>query len=147
MSFVITACVLAIVVPLVVGIGLLTYVQNLRMTLAREQLATLSEVRDKSLTSLATLTERVARCESGIAQTSSTHVAAELAALAADVEKLATNQRKQFGKVWAELHHDGVLKRNEAAQQTVETPEETRARLRAEHGLPKMNRRPNGAED
>lgn len=150
MLFNIIACVLAVFVPIAVGLALLTYVQSLRWQLERRLSDSYSEMRG----TLATFSTRLhgietvaAALESGLKQTSGAHLATEVAALGGDVEKLAASVRKQFGKVFAELHHDGTLRRNAERQSDVETPEEVRARLRLEHGLPKMGRNGAGAEE
>lgn len=70
---------------------------------------------------------RLSACE----KVSAAHLAAELAALAGDVERLATSSRKQFGKVFAELHHSGTLKRNVESQLDVEQPHATDPELEA----------------
>lgn len=96
-----------------------------------------SATRATSTTLFAQLRTRIEKLENSVHTTSNAHLAVELAALGADLERLAASSRKNFGRVWAELHHDGVLERN-VEKQTVETPEETRARLRLQHGLPKL---------
>jgi hypothetical protein len=149
----IIACVLAIVVPLVVGAALLTYVQNRLSQAAMSQFANSSANRDTSATlfgqlnaRLDNITQRLTACETGLANTSSTRIAAEVADLDAAVEKLAALQRKQFGRVWAELQQGGVLKASKDSQQDVETPEMVRARLREAHGLPKIGVVPGAKE-
>lgn len=152
MPYAIIAFALALAVPTVVGLALLIYVQNTRSTLALAQSASFSAMRDTSTTlhaqlnaKLDALTDRVSRCENGLQQTSNAHLATEQAALAADVEALAKAMRKNFGRVFAELHADGTEARNRSKQHEVESPEEVRARLRAEHGLPKLaGGKPNG---
>ena len=155
MSFAIIACVLAIVVPAFAGLALLIYVQNVRSTLALQQSASFSAMRDTSTTlhaqlnaKLDALRDRTSALESDVKLTSNAHLSTELAALAADVDSLAKGVRKNFGRVFAELHQDGALKRNGEKQiDAAETPEQTRARLRVEHGLPKMGAaggKPNG---
>lgn len=148
MLFNIIACVLAVGVPLAVGIALLTYVQSVQSR-ADQRLFELSSVtagRSASLSSeLRALGGRLTACESGLKQTSAAHFEVVVADLAADVEKLAASTRKQFGRVFAELHHDGTLERNAERQTDVETPEQIRARLRATIPAPTLGRGGNGA--
>lgn len=116
MASLITAYVLAIAVPVVVALVLLTYVQ--RALLSQE--ARLSENYSARVgmwttsfeqlrEQLRTLQDRVRTCELGLQQTSATHLQGEVAALAADVARLAQSTKKQFGTVWAELQHSGAL--------------------------------------
>lgn len=157
----IIASVLAAGALIGVALALLIYVQNALARLEVRLSASFFATRDTLTTSfgqlrahvdahpaIADLSARVQACELGAKQTSGTHLAAELAGLGAEVDKLARNMRKQFGAVWAELQHDGVLKRNEESQADLaETPEQTRARLRLKHGLPKLGGAANGAAD
>jgi len=146
MRFDIIAFALALFVPAVGALVLLTWWQNARSTLALAQSASFSAMRDTLTTSyerlnarLDALAERLTRAEQSLAQTSGAHLAVELADLAGDVDTLAKSVRKNFGRVFAELHADGALARNEAKQEDLaETPEQVRARLRTEHGLPKI---------
>lgn len=135
MLFAITACVLACVVPLVVGAVLHTWWSRALISTASTMYDVMSTTRERSETSFRELSVRLSGVESDVKNMSSTHVAGELAVLAADVEKLALSCRKQFGSVWAELHHAGVLKAAEQKQLTDETPEQTRARLRTDIAL------------
>lgn len=144
MLSVIIACALAFVVSTLAVAALLIYVQNVRSSLEAQLSASFSATRDTSTTWFGQLhgrldefQKRVAACESGLKETSGPRVAAELADLRAAVDSLAATQRKQFGKVWAELHHDGVLKRNTESQGD-ETPEQVRERLRQQHALPRI---------
>jgi len=137
----IIACALAVAASLAVGTVLLTYVRSELSRLAAMLSASSFALRDTSMTlfeqqrqRLDDFAARITACEAGLKLTSGTHIAGELAALHADVETLARSTRKQLGKVWAELQHDGTIKRNE--QHDVEKPEEVRARLRLQHGLP-----------
>lgn len=148
MLFNIIACVLAVGVPLGVGIALLTYAQHMQSKLE----ARLSDLSSSSAARLATcstridgLMARIAGCETSLITTNAAHFAVEVAGLAADVEKLAASTRKQFGRVFAELHHDGTLERNAERQADVETPEQIRARLRATIPAPTLGRGGNGA--
>lgn len=127
MRFDIIAFVLAIVVPTVAGLVLHIFAIQERQKL-----------RETFLERLRSITARLEACESGLKQTSSAQVAVDLAALAGDVENLAKIVRKNFGRVFAELHHDGLLDRNRESQADVETPDEVRARLRVKHGLPRI---------
>lgn len=138
MSIATIACALALVVPLVVGLVLLIYVQNVHSTLARQLSQSSSHMLATSMTSSEAIRDRLTRCENGLRETSGPHLASELAALAGDVEALARTVKKNFGRVYAELHADGVLRRNAEAQDDIETPEQVRERLRREHGLPKL---------
>lgn len=147
MQYAIIAFVLAIAVPTVVGLGLLIYVQNVRSTLALQLSANFSATRDTLTTSYAQLNakldalrDRMSACESDVKLTSNAHLSTELAALAGDVDSLAKGVRKNFGRVFAELHQDGTLDRNTRSQGNVETPDEVRERLRREHGLPKVGK-------
>jgi len=127
MLIAIIACVLALVVPAFVALALHISWTN-----------TLQKHREIYSERLSSMKSGLDRLETGLKQTSAASVATDLAALQGDVESLAKTVRKNFGRVYAELHKDGVLKRNGEAQQDIETPEEVRARLRAEHGLPKI---------
>lgn len=154
MELSIIAFALALAAPLVGVPALIIYVSNLRDALHSElakrdmqQAASFSAMRDTSTTLFAqvnakldALRDRMSACESDVKLTSNAHLSTELAALAADVDSLAKGVRKNFGRVFAELHADDTLKRNAAKQADIETPEETRARLRAEHGLPTMGK-------
>lgn len=60
--------------------------------------------------------------------------------LEAAIEALQKSNRREFGRLWKLLP-------NERAPSTPETPEETRARLRAEHGVPTIGPRRKGAEE
>lgn len=121
---VIIAFVLAIAVPIVVGLALLTYgmVISARLTLAVSE-----------------LNARMKACETGLAKTSASGLAAELADLRGDHESLAKSVRKNLGR----LYQQRVREREPDPEP--ETPEQVRARLRASHGLPKMGAPPNGA--
>ena len=145
MLFGIIACVLAVIVPVVGALALSIYVQNVRSTMALALSASSSATRDTLTTSYAQLNakidalrDRMSACESDLKLTSNAHLSTELAALAGDVDSLAKGVRKNFGRVFAELHLDGTLKRNTEKQTDIETAEEVRARLRIQHGLPKL---------
>lgn len=147
MFYLIIGCVLASAAGLGVGAASLIYARYARLSLEAQLFATSSATRDMFRTwsmhqdeRLSAAEQRLKACETGLQQTSQAHLSAELEGLAGDVAALASSQRKQFGKVWAELHHDGVLKRNADAQVDIETPEQVRARLRAQHGLPTLGR-------
>jgi len=125
MVFGIIGCVLALVVPIVVGLALHISCQRTIAEL-RAQLAKCSAELGTSATSYLTLNarfdgvlQRLTACETGLTQTSGSHLARVVADLAADVEAIAASNRKNFGRVFAELHQDGALKRNGAKQQRV----------------------------
>lgn len=128
---------LAIAVQLVVALALLTFVLNALSRLEVRLSASFFSTRDTLTTLCEQLRDRVSKLESEMKTASGTHAAVEVAALAADVDKLSSSMRKQFGRVFAELHMDGTLKRNAEAQQDVETSEQVRERLRLAHGLPR----------
>lgn len=135
MFIAIIACVLAIAVPAFVGLALHISWTN---TLQRHR-----ETYSERLSAMKAVLERL---ETGLKQTSATALAADLAALQGDVESLAKTVRKNFGRVWGEL---GVLtadNKQAADDKLPETPEEVRARLRLEHGLPTLGRRTNSGD-
>lgn len=143
-TFAIIGCVLAILVPL--AAGLVLRISLLAESDRREaaSIARLTACQTALERLISSTVARVEQCESSLRNTSGTHQAAEVAALAADVQALAASCRKNFGKVFAELHRDGALKRNAEAQADIETADDARARLRREHGLalaPKVSTR------
>lgn len=140
----IIACALAIVVPLAGVAASLIYVQSVRLRLEAMLSERLSVTSATLTTSCAQLSERIASLERGLQATTGTHLAGELAALAGDVEALSKTVRKNFGRVWAELHHDGALRRNNASQSTIPTDDvdEDLAATLALQGAPTA--RPNG---
>jgi hypothetical protein len=122
MLLAITACVLAIAVPIVGVLVSLMYVRSVLLQAEAKQSERFSVMQATWTTSCAQLSERVKSCETGLQMTSGTHLQAELAALAGDVDALSKTVRKNFGRVWAELHHDGMLKRNNHSQREIEEP-------------------------
>lgn len=62
------------------------------------------------------LSERCTQLEADVEGLSAAHVAGELAELKADVDHLSRTFRKNIGRVWAEMHHDGALRRNNESQ-------------------------------
>lgn len=65
---------------------------------------------------LSDLEATIAEIETTTRQSDATHLATELAVLDGDVKALAANLKRQMGRVWAELHHEGLLKRNSNSQ-------------------------------
>ena len=95
------------------------------------------------------LREEIGRTRSDIARTSNSELCVRVDALEGAVAALSTSLKRQFGRVWAELHHAGVLKESKAKQSDIPaapaTDEErasVRRRLRAAHGLPTLGARP-----
>jgi hypothetical protein len=134
MRFDIIACVLALAVPLFVALACSIYVDRLR----RETQTSVSALKATLQTCFSRCSMRCDALEKRVDTTTSAHLAGELAALAGDVESLAKTVRKNFGRVWAELHHDGLLERANNKQAEIETPEQVRERLRREHVLPRI---------
>lgn len=140
----ITACVLAIAVPLVVAAALITYVQSALTRQAATLSASFSQSAGTWTNSFAQLQERVTTLDRTVRETSNAHLATEVAALAGDLEAHAASCRKQFGKLFADLHHAGV-QRSAREQQTDFVDDELAAMLalqKAGGGSP----RPNGAD-
>lgn len=145
MPYDIIAFVLAIAAPTVGGLLLLIWLNRDTQRVEERLRAACSQTSATSVISferanarIETLIDRVTRLENDVTKTSNAHLSTELATLAADVDALAKGVRKNFGKIYAELHQDGVHERNAKKQTDIETPEEVRERLRKEHSLPKL---------
>jgi hypothetical protein len=116
MLFNITVSVLAIVVPLLVAGVSLMFVLNAQSKLDRTLSERCSQTSQEWKSSYAELRQKIALFEVELAKSTNTHLAAEVAATAAELDALAKSCRKQFGRLFAEWHHEGGQKRANSRQ-------------------------------
>lgn len=91
---------------------------------------------------VAILQREVRELSTKLSTTAGAQLSVRCGDLEAALEALQKSNRREFGRLWKLLPDRDA---GPASTPTPETPEQVRARLRTEHGLPTIGKRQNGA--